>query len=82
MKKEVKSGGAGEIRTLGTLLTYTVFPGLHLKPLGHRSRMISRTSTSRGKLFMNHHAQLGCITIPQSVSCRQPSCLSQVVKLK
>lgn len=41
MVKEVKSGGAGEIRTLGWLFTNTVFPGLHLKPLGHRSLMVS-----------------------------------------
>ena len=31
------SGGAGGIRTLDTLLTYTHFPGERLRPLGHRS---------------------------------------------
>ena len=31
-------GGEGGIRTLGTLLTYTHFPGVLLKPLGHLSR--------------------------------------------
>ena len=30
-------GGEGGIRTLGTLLTYTHFPGVLLKPLGHLS---------------------------------------------
>ena len=30
-------GGAGGIRTLDTLLTYTHFPGERLRPLGHRS---------------------------------------------
>ena len=31
------TGGAGGIRTLDTLLTYTHFPGERLRPLGHRS---------------------------------------------
>ena len=31
-------GGEGGIRTPGTLLTYTHFPGVLLKPLGHLSR--------------------------------------------
>ena len=31
------SGGEGGIRTLGTLLTYTHFPGVLLQPLGHLS---------------------------------------------
>ncbi len=31
-----KKHGVGEIRTLGTL-TYTDFPGLHHRPLGHHS---------------------------------------------
>jgi hypothetical protein len=31
----LKSGGEGGIRTLGTLLTYTRFPGVRLQPLGH-----------------------------------------------
>jgi hypothetical protein len=30
-------GGQGGIRTRGTLLTYTHFPGVRLKPLGHLS---------------------------------------------
>ena len=30
-------GGAGGIRTHDTLLTYTHFPGVRLRPLGHRS---------------------------------------------
>src|SRR3546814_17231155 len=31
------SGGAGGIRTLERLLTVTHFPGVRLRPLGHRS---------------------------------------------
>ena len=31
------TGGEGGIRTLGTLLTYTHFPGVLLRPLGHLS---------------------------------------------
>jgi hypothetical protein len=33
-------GGAGGIRTLDTLLTYTHFPGERLRPLGHRSALL------------------------------------------
>ena len=33
----MENGGAGGIRTLDTLLTYTHFPGERLRPLGHRS---------------------------------------------
>jgi hypothetical protein len=33
----IKTGGERGIRTLGTLLTYTRFPGVLLKPLGHLS---------------------------------------------
>ena len=32
-----RSGGAGGIRTLDTVLPYTHFPGVRLRPLGHRS---------------------------------------------
>ena len=35
-----RSGGEGGIRTLGTLLTYTHFPGGHLKPLSHLSEYV------------------------------------------
>src|SRR6185295_1165611 len=35
-------GGAGGIRTLDTLLTYTHFPGERLRPLGHRSAFPGR----------------------------------------
>ncbi len=34
---ESEFGGEGGIRTLGTLLTYTHFPGVLLQPLGHLS---------------------------------------------
>ena len=37
--------GRGGIRTHGTLLTYTHFPGVRLKPLGHPSQHYSTTST-------------------------------------
>ena len=36
-EKSTRGGGAGGIRTLDTLLTYTHFPGERLRPLGHRS---------------------------------------------
>jgi hypothetical protein len=32
------NGGEGGIRTLGTLVAYTHFPGVLLRPLGHLSR--------------------------------------------
>ena len=35
-----RGGGAGGIRTLDTLLTYTHFPGERLRPLGHRSALL------------------------------------------
>ena len=34
---EPETGGERGIRTLDTLLTYTHFPGVRLKPLGHLS---------------------------------------------
>ena len=34
----LKLGGEGGIRTPGTLLGYTRFPGVHLQPLGHLSK--------------------------------------------
>ena len=39
--KSKRSGGAGGIRTLDTLLTYTHFPGERLRPLGHRSAYLT-----------------------------------------
>lgn len=39
-------GGAGGIRTLDTLLTYTHFPGERLRPLGHRSACTGRSAPS------------------------------------
>ena len=38
---EWEGGGAGGIRTLDTLLTYTHFPGERLRPLGHRSASLA-----------------------------------------
>ena len=40
-------GGEGGIRTLGTLLTYTHFPGVLLKPLGHLSGEPQRVREAR-----------------------------------
>ena len=37
IQKTEVDGGQGGIRTRGTLLTYTHFPGVRLKPLGHLS---------------------------------------------
>ena len=34
-------GGAGGIRTHDRLLTYTHFPGVRLRPLGHRSACLT-----------------------------------------
>src|SRR6185503_20196006 len=41
------SSGRGGIRTHGTLLTYTHFPGVRLKPLGHPSQHRSKIPTSK-----------------------------------
>lgn len=43
--KSRNNGGAGGIRTLDTLLTYTHFPGERLRPLGHRSACSGRRLT-------------------------------------
>ena len=43
---ELPVGGAGGIRTLDTLLTYTHFPGVRLRPLGHRSAARLRNGAS------------------------------------
>ena len=37
--KSLRLNGRGGIRTHGTLLTYTHFPGVRLKPLGHPSNV-------------------------------------------
>ena len=47
------SGGEGGIRTLDTLLTYTHFPGVLLKPLGHLTGTFAdrwRLATCRGRV--------------------------------
>ena len=41
-------GGERGIRTLGTLLTYTRFPGVLLQPLGHLSGNMEYTATDCG----------------------------------
>lgn len=43
--KTTDLGGAGGIRTLDTLLTYTHFPGERLRPLGHRSALLWKRRT-------------------------------------
>jgi hypothetical protein len=59
-ERGVTPNGRGGIRTLGTLLTYTHFPGVRLKPLGHPSRGWHR----------RHRAgltgRLGLATLPRS----------------
>ena len=46
-----KAGGAGGIRTLDTLLTYTHFPGERLRPLGHRSACTGRRALAFDWVF-------------------------------
>jgi hypothetical protein len=48
-------GGEGGIRTLGTLLTYTHFPGVLLRPLGH----LSSSTRQRRRSLLAPFAQLG-----------------------
>lgn len=43
------SYGRGGIRTHGTLLTYTHFPGVRLKPLGHPSCRLFREEERTGR---------------------------------
>src|SRR3546814_9541267 len=47
-----KNGGAGGIRTLERLLTVTHFPGVRLRPLGHRSVGRSAEHTSELQSLM------------------------------
>src|SRR6185312_11315911 len=49
--------GRGGIRTHGTLLTYTHFPGVRLKPLGHPSQ--HRFAARSGESFLSDCGQLG-----------------------
>ena len=44
----LRGNGRGGIRTHGTLLTYTSFPGLRLKPLGHPSNNVSKLVANHG----------------------------------
>ncbi len=56
-------GGEGGIRTLGTLLTYTHFPGVLLRPLGHLSlgcRGILRGYYSLGNMGIGILSSGGC----------------------
>jgi hypothetical protein len=45
-RKSLHLNGRGGIRTHGTLLTYTHFPGVRLKPLGHPSLMLFASTTA------------------------------------
>ena len=42
-------GGAGGIRTHDRLLTYTHFPGVRLRPLGHRSACLTAQEPQAGR---------------------------------
>jgi hypothetical protein len=42
-------GGESGIRTHGTLLTYTRFPSVRLKPLGHLSEALDFTAAKKKK---------------------------------
>jgi hypothetical protein len=46
--------GWGGIRTLDTLLTYTRFPGVRLKPLGHPSREARHAFRGRHRVAERH----------------------------
>ncbi len=63
-------GGEGGIRTLGTLVTYTHFPGVRLRPLGHLS-----VSLVVAILGCSHQALPGQSTTGQRPACalRGPS---------
>ena len=51
---KLSKNGEGGIRTPGTLLRYTVFPGLHLKPLGHFSSVLySSLSSNQNRSISN-----------------------------
>src|SRR3954447_16297343 len=47
-RNEVAGGGESGIRTHGTLLTYTRFPSVRLKPLGHLSGVDPRSCQACG----------------------------------
>jgi hypothetical protein len=48
---DARYGGEGGIRTLGTVLPYTHFPGVLLKPLGHLSEFISLPFLARPLVY-------------------------------
>ena len=47
LRDAMRRNGWGGIRTHGTLLTYTHFPGVRLKPLGHPSRVLEASKSPR-----------------------------------
>ena len=59
------SSGRGGIRTHGTLLTYTHFPGVRLKPLGHPSQ--HRFAARSGESFLTDCGQLGSVWSTEDV---------------
>jgi hypothetical protein len=68
------TGGEGGIRTLDRLLTYTHFPGVLLKPLGHLSGDAARVLVVAGRLPPDRGC-LGWITMFQGrepVKIQQP----------
>ena len=52
------AGGERGIRTLGTLLTYTRFPGVRLQPLGHLSNAPSWKARHVSTHYTEHRS--GC----------------------
>ena len=52
------NGGDGGIRTLDTLLTYTHFPGVRLKPLSHLSAARQRVSELTAQRKLNKLGEL------------------------
>jgi hypothetical protein len=77
-------GGAGGIRTLDTLLTYTHFPGVRLRPLGHcsvsraihhRSGSAARSARPSREWMASQGARgavFACPTFWQALALQQP----------
>ena len=55
---DVRLGGEGGIRTLGTLFTHTRFPGVHLRPLGHLSGIHLRVSLNQRRHNLSRDTEL------------------------
>jgi hypothetical protein len=64
-------GGEGGIRTLDTLLTYTHFPGVRLRPLGHLSNIRCQASGNRywiSSIYFNRHLPSVIINVMKSTA--------------